>query len=114
MFVGEFGNHRSGAMDQQHSQVLVPALGDSTQPGLASGRVLPGYEPEPGGEVSSAFELSGIRRTGQYRSGCLWADAGNGHQPFGLFVAPGHGFDFPVIGQDLLIELENALVDVVE
>jgi len=53
----------------------------------------------------------------EHTANCGWhinIDAGNGHQPFGLFVAPGHGFDFPVIGQDLLIEYENALVDVVE
>src|SRR5690554_1615088 len=101
-------------MDEQCSQVFVPALGNPAQSGFASGRVLSGYQPQPGGEVSSAFELSGIGRTGQYRSGCLWPDTWNGHQPFGLFIAPGHRFDFPVVSQNIFVELENALVDVVE
>ena len=101
-------------MDQQRSQVFVPALGDSAKSHLATGRVLSGHQTQPCGKVSPTFELSGVRRTGQQGCCGLWSDTRYGHKALGLLIAPGHRFDLPIVSQDFFIELSNALVDVVD
>jgi hypothetical protein len=45
----------------------------------------------------------------------VWGpDAWYGHQALCFFGEPGDGFDLPIVSQDLLLKLKNALIDVVE
>ena len=57
-----FGNphHRTRPVDQQRAQVNVPALADPKECFLAAARVLPGHEPEEGGELVNADFLCPI------------------------------------------------------
>lgn len=43
--------------DQQHAQLRIARLRDSSQPLLATRAVLPGHQAQPGGELAAALEL---------------------------------------------------------
>lgn len=54
------GEHRSGAVNQEHAQVNVAALGGRAEAANASGRSLPGREPEIAREVTPTGETARI------------------------------------------------------
>jgi hypothetical protein len=57
------------AHDQEPSNVALPHLRNPPENLFASGRVLPGRKPEPGGKVAPAFEDAHRRRKGLDRNG---------------------------------------------
>ncbi len=101
--IGSFARTHDGrlrALDQQGAQVVVAALGDAAQAGLAPCGVLAGHQSEPRAELSGVGELpevahaghdsrSGGRTDTAQRGGLLRALIG-AHVGGDALIAPGH------------------------
>jgi len=66
---------RSSAVDDQHSKVLVAALGDPPQPSSAAAGTLQGCDAQPGGEVATGLEVIGRSGAGDECSAGQQPDA---------------------------------------
>ena len=82
-------NHRHRARNQQPPHVALPHLRYPAQPGLAARGVLPGDEPEPGGEVTTPPEAFHRRREGLDRRRRNRPDPRDAHQASRLLVRAG-------------------------
>ena len=77
------------ALHKQLSQISVAALADAEKLLLASGRILSGHQPEPGGEASALLKLAPLPIAAIDRCSCQWSDAGNRIQPLTGFLLVG-------------------------
>ena len=68
----------SCALDQHFAKIFAPALGDTKEPRLASGRLLAWYEAEPCGEITTAGEGPCIADGRDECRRVQRTDAGNG------------------------------------
>ena len=91
-------SHRAGTVNEQGTQIGVTPLSLAKQRGLAATGVLPGHEPEPGGEPAAIGEGLRVTDRGHERTGRDRADAGD-------FLEPAAGFVLPVPDLDLGFEL---------
>src|SRR5215470_4277887 len=89
LFPADAVSYRPRAMNQQFPQIAVAPLADPAETGLPPGRVLPGDETEPGGEVATAREVFRIANRGRQRGRDKGTDARNRHQPPAGFIALG-------------------------
>lgn len=92
-------------------QVAVSHLRDAAPAFLAAGRVLLGYQPEPGRELSPGTECLSVANRGDQRGGGDEADAGDGLQPpaRGIRAMPGQQLDLDL--EDLLAQVLDQLRD---
>ncbi len=79
----------SGALDQHFAKIFAPALGDSKEPRLAAGRLLPWHEAEPCGEITAAGEGTCISDGCDKSRRVQRPNAGNGDQPPRMLVLAG-------------------------
>src|SRR5947207_4794414 len=75
-------------MDQEPSEIVVPAFADAKQLGLSAGGTLFRNKAEPGSELSSLGERCSRSDGSHNGSCCQRADAGNGKE------APASGIGF--------------------
>ena len=67
--LGDMGQRRSRAVNQQLAQIFVAALADAEQLRFAAGRELPWNQTEPGGEIATAIEAFRLTDGGDERRG---------------------------------------------
>jgi hypothetical protein len=70
-------NSGAGAMDQDLMQICVATLADAHRTGPASGGLLPGNKPKPGGEFTALAESGSIGNCRDDGSGDDRPDPGN-------------------------------------
>src|SRR6202022_3878840 len=95
---------RAGALDEERSQIGIPASGDGAQAGFAAAGELSGCEAPPGAELPAIAEFASVADRGDYGVG------GGGSDAHGLLQAPGGGVraagepDGAIAGGDALVE----------
>src|ERR1035437_6273013 len=92
---------------EQAAKIAIALFADAAEPLLAPTRVLFGNEPNPGGEVTSGPEGSGIGNTRNQRSGQHRTDPRNVMKALTRLVGPMPGQDHPIKLQNLLLESEQ-------
>lgn len=102
------------AMDQEGSEVDVPAFGDPAEPQLAPGGVLPRREPHPGGELSRVFEVMAITDGGDDRRGGDGPDAVDLGQLPGARIGPHESLDLTVVGEHAAVQDLHVVVELIE
>ena len=91
--------HRSGAVDQQRSQVDIAALGDATEIAPEATARFPGRDAEPGGKLSAAGEVAGGSRRRDHGGGIEQADTLDLAQAFDCSILGGDFLQGPLDGQ---------------
>ena len=56
LLVTQLGDHRPGPMDQAHAQIFITPFGNPAQAYMATGRVLPRHQPQPGRKLTTVLE----------------------------------------------------------
>src|SRR5690606_7114517 len=109
------GEHSTGAVDQQHAQVDVAALGDCAETPCAAGRSLARRQPEVAGEVPPAGKPAQVADEAGDRGRREQADAGDRAQAlhqgilFAQRLEPPFGLgDSPLEFADLAHEFEGS------
>src|SRR5215467_2363751 len=88
--------HRPG--DEEPSQVTIALFGDAAEPFLAAGRVLLGYQTDPGGKIAPRAECSPVADLGNQSRGDDRTDAWDLLEPSALFTCPMPSMDALVDG----------------
>lgn len=70
-------DHCPRAVDQQGPQITIAALADAQQGRLATTRMLPGCQPQPGRSLPSILKILGIPHRGHQGTGGKRADPRN-------------------------------------
>ena len=73
--------HRAGTMDEEGAEVAIPALRHPEKGGLPPRRMLPGDEPQPGGELTAILKVGRIAHRGYQCGGGQGANPGQLRQP---------------------------------
>src|SRR5215470_15986918 len=97
--------HGTSAVDEHASQIDIAALADAQPLLFAAGGVLPGYDPQPGGEVASAPKGRSIADSGHSGAGDQRAEAGNLPQPPAERILFADALDFLRDCLDVVIHL---------
>ena len=99
-------HHRGlGALDQQRAQVVVAALGDAPQTGLAAAGVLARHHAQPGAELVAALELLEVAHAGRQRRRTEFADADDLGRALGRRAGAHMLADLLVAPAQVLVEL---------
>src|SRR6476469_6981855 len=95
----------SGAMDQRGTQMLVAPLGDTEQPLLAAGRMLPRCQAQPCSQIAAPSEPSSVTHCRNQTSRVHRSDPRDlAQSPTGL-VLLGQAHELGVVGPDPLVQL---------
>ena len=86
----------AGAVDNQHSEVLVSSFADSTQPSAIAAGTFQRGDAEPGREVAPGLEVTRGAGTRDQGSAGQQSDTWNLPEQGDVFVVPGQGGDLPI------------------
>ena len=114
LLAGEVRHGGPRAVDELRAQVAVAALADAEKLGSASGRVLPGRQPEPGCEVAPFGERRPVADGRQQRGRVDRTDAGNGRQAACRLVLAREGDQFVIVGLDATIEVGQLVTEILK
>ena len=99
------------SLDEQCSEILASALGDSAQDGSTACAVLAWHETKPRAKVSSAFECFACANCRDHSGRDQRADAGNAHEAPAVGLRLADLLDFASDGLDPVIEVYPVFVE---
>jgi hypothetical protein len=107
-------DHRSGTMNQQGSQVGIPAFADAQQGGLAAAGVLLGHQAQPGGQLPAIRKSLCITDRGDERTRGDRANARNLCQLLAGFILAVPGLDLAFQFKHLAIQFLEVIAQAFE
>ena len=98
-------------MNEQASQVLVPALRDAHQHLAIAAGMLPRNKTDPGRQMAPVLEFRAVADGGDDRRGGLWADALDLGNTLTVLVLTEDAIDLLIEGKDPAVQIAEEIIE---